>query len=113
MHTGLHLLYIRIPMLCKIRVRIVIKTESQNFTVVSKQEFHALSDGALFFCYKSHIMYRKMEEGIHKKCGCIQLPFSVYINQFTGKQNAPFEITLNSGLETIKIHNFCSNKHKI
>jgi hypothetical protein len=41
-----------------------------------------------------------MDETIHQKFASIQTAFSAYKTQLPGKPSAPFERTLNFGLET-------------
>jgi hypothetical protein len=40
-----------------------------------------------------------MDKTVHRNCACIQLAFSAYRTQLTGKQSTVFERALNSGLE--------------
>jgi hypothetical protein len=42
----------------------------------------------------------KMDTIIHRNCACIQLAFSAYRTQLTGKLNGPFKRALNFTVET-------------
>jgi hypothetical protein len=74
----------------------------QNVPVSSKPKLHVLSDGALDFCPKFNMMYRKTDKA--ESCSrelCLHPPaFSAHITQLTGKPSAQFERTENSSLQT-------------
>ncbi len=52
-----------------------------NVHVVSRPKCPALSNGALAFCCKSNILYRKMSKPIHENFVCIQPPFPAFYSE--------------------------------
>ncbi len=46
-----------------------------NVNIVSRSECHVLSNGALVFGGKSNIMYRQIEETIHRSRTCVKIAF--------------------------------------
>ncbi len=76
------------------------KNEIKNVDVVSRLEFHVLSNGALVFSISIILCrYRKMDEATETPC--IQPAFSEYRTRLTRKPMIPFEKKLTFGLETI------------
>jgi hypothetical protein len=117
---GMHIIYayqfVCPPMLFNSRNRIQIKTKCEMSMMFLDQNFMFLPMVHLFLlCCESIIMYRKMDKTIDRNSACIQPSFSVYMTQLTGKPNAPFERSYNSGIETslrvsicfIFLHDFC------